>query len=390
MKRISVTLLSVIALVMALFGVAAPAAFAAEGDSGSEITESSATSSSKTAAKAHSVNGVSIASDVTVLAYIQAKGATKKQMQAKKIHLPKAMTLTTSYRNTAGQEVWHKKSYPKGKLLVWGKDGWWHDPECWNKVEYRTPKPVPEDRIVKGKVKIVKKFVFKATSVSAVDGNAKATAKAWCRTGGSYSEAFGHGEATFAARAYASGRGRTWARAKANAVSSSAEKLSLEGHTETNVKIKVETDARGKATSDAYAEARCSYTPPEEEQPPPPEEEQPPPVVYDKPLAEIWAGEHAVDEYGTTTVWGRVKCDTRLTCLLARPTDNSDLGEMVSWMQGNVEDGWLRFSGTWRNANTLPPGEHTVTLTAVGTDSQGQQVTTTTTLKVVKVVHPET
>jgi hypothetical protein len=262
MKKALLGVVMAIAMTFSGFAFATPAAHASEPSSGSEIVNSFSSASSTTHTAASAVNGVSISSSVKVVSYIQAHGATKAQMHGKKIRLKKAMTLWTSYFNVAGQQVWHWKTYPKGKVFVKSSDGWFHDPVCWNKVKIKTKKVVPQRFKLRGKIKVVKSFTFTATATSTVTGDASAKAHAWCKTSTSAAEAFGTGTGHYFASATATGSGRTWAIAKARASSSAAGKLWLKAKSKTNVQLTVKTQAEGTATADATAKAVCSEIPP--------------------------------------------------------------------------------------------------------------------------------
>jgi len=255
------------AMLVSMLGLAAPASAAPT--SGSEIITSQSTSSVTTSEKTEAVNGISISSNVTVLAYIQANGASKTQMRGKKYVLPRAMTILTSYYDVAGREVWHMKSYPKGKVFVLGKDGWYHDPNCWNKAKINKKKP--RGPIIRGKVKIVKKFVFTASSTALAQGDAAAKARAWCVGLGSEAEGIGSGNASFRTEATATGTGRTKAEAEAAAKMAAEGKLNLQIGSKFALEMSLKTTAEGNASADATAKAVCSDVPP-------------PPVPDDAPL----------------------------------------------------------------------------------------------------------
>lgn len=237
-----------------------------------DVVAAESHSKSSASSRVVAVNGVSVTSDVTVLAYVQAKGATPKQMRAKKVRLPRAMRLLTSYDTTSGDEGWKMKWYPKGKLLVWGADGWFHDPNCYNKVKFRVKKRVPKRQIVTGKVKIVKRFSFTAAAAAKADEKVTSQAKAWCNTNSAY--AYGEGRAS--ASAYAVGRARLSGRvvvrvlARVRAAAQSDLQTRLGGRTVVQVRGDVRSSAFATATSEAKAKAVCQDVPP-----PPPENQAP-------------------------------------------------------------------------------------------------------------------
>jgi hypothetical protein len=267
-KRFAVAL--GVAIAMPMSALALPASATTQPTSGSEIISSQSSASVTTSEKTEAVNGISISSGVTVLAYIQANGASKTQMKGEKLRLEQSKSLLTSYINQAGQEVWHHKTYPEGKVFVKGKDGWYHDPNCWNKVKKWTKKK-PRGTIIRGKVKIVKKFVFTASSTALAQGDAAAKARAWCVGFGSEAEGIGSGNANFRTEATATATGRTKVEAEAAAKTASEGKLNLQIGSKLALEMNLKTTAEGNASADATAKAVCSDVPP-------------PPVPDDAPL----------------------------------------------------------------------------------------------------------
>lgn len=271
MKKFATALGVAIAVPLSSLALAAPTSAATtQPTSGSEIISSQSSASVTTSEKTEAVNGISISSDVTVLAYVQANGANKKQMRGEKLRLKQSKSLLTSYYNQAGQEVWHHKTYPKGKVFVKGKDGWWHDPDCWNKLKTKKKKVKPR-LIVRGKVKVVKRFVFTASSTALAQGDAAAKARAWCVGFGSEAEGIGSGNASFRTEATATGTGRTKAEAEVAAKTASEGKLNLQIGSKLALEMNLKTTAEGNASADATAKAVCSDVPP-------------PPVPDDAPL----------------------------------------------------------------------------------------------------------
>lgn len=261
MRKLVYSFVILLGLVVGAFGFASSAS-ATEPTSGSSIVESTSNATALTSSSNTSVNGVSVRSKTKVVSYVQANGATKAQMKPKKIRLSKRMALWTSYRNTAGHEVWHLKTYPRGKLLVWGKDGWYHDPLCYNKVKYKTKKSVPSSRKLYGAIKVVKSFTFTVTSTSKANGHASAKAHAWCKTDYSEAEATGSGSSSYATSTSATGTGSSWMQATNRARSSSANKLWQKITSLTELKMTLKTQAEGKATAAASAKVTCTTPPP--------------------------------------------------------------------------------------------------------------------------------
>lgn len=206
------------------------------------------------------VNGVDI-HKAKVVAFVQAKGATKAQMQGKKLRLKKAKRLWTSYINTSGQEVWHWKHYRKHYKFVKGSDGYFHDPNCWNKVAIKHKKPGVK---IHGKIKIVKKFKFEVSAIATVSDHVKAHAIAWANATGCHAEAEANATASFNAEASASVRGRVLVTVLAQAKAAAQNNLSvkLKGKTLVDIHADVIASATGKATADAKAQAKCEATTP--------------------------------------------------------------------------------------------------------------------------------
>lgn len=235
-------------------------------------SQSASSASSSVSDSSVSVNGVDIHSKVTVAAFIQAKGATKAQMHGKKYRLKHATCLKTSWRVDRGYG-WHTKCYPKGYTFVWGKDGYWHDPKCWNSVLGlpKGKKHFPKGYIqIKGKIKIVKKFAFKVTSKATASDHATAKAEAWANsydTAGNqvcHSEASANGSASFSASATASATGSVLSKVRASArgKASQALKVKLAGKSLVDIHVDTIAKASGKATATASAKASCSVSTP--------------------------------------------------------------------------------------------------------------------------------
>jgi hypothetical protein len=230
------------------------------------IISASASSSDKVTAAAESVNGISISSDVTVLAKVRAKGTPQAQ-QTRCARLPRAMTLRTSYRTIFG-EAWHNKRYPAGKKFC-RVDGWMRDPLCHNKVMWKPPaNHPPATPLIRGKVKLVDRLRIVAKAVDKVTGTAESKAKAWCRTlwNSAYAEATA--TASFFARAESKAWARTLVRAKAKA-KGRVQELVLELNLHSQMRLKARTEARGRAATDAKADVQCSGQPPGGENKPP-------------------------------------------------------------------------------------------------------------------------
>jgi hypothetical protein len=231
-----------------------------------DVDEASSYSKSGGSSSVVAVNGVSIHSSVTVLTRIQAKGATPKQMQGKKLRLTKATCRPTSYNayyqgNSLG-ERWKTKCYPKGKVFVKGKDGWFHDPVCWNKVKIKTKKPI--GRKVYGKVKMAVQVEWQTSASAVTDMKSVSIAKAWCTGTNSYAYGEGRASAYAYAAGYGSARGSVksiaLALAQHNANSDLAVKLKAMGYVD--VKAEVRASAFAQALTEASAKAVCKDTPP--------------------------------------------------------------------------------------------------------------------------------
>jgi hypothetical protein len=216
-----------------------------------------------TSAEVVAVNGVDIHSAIQVVSRIQANGATKAQRHGHKIRIHKRMKLWTSYYNTSGQEVWHWKTYPRGKVFIKGSDGYYHDGVCWNKVKIKTRKPV--GRKIYGKIKIVQYFVFQAKSVAEVSDYVTAKAMAWDNSDTCHAEASGSGSASFYASAYAylSGTVRSTLLAQVKQQSSANLSAKLAGKSLVDIHGQTSASASGQAVAEAAAYAVCkSNTPP--------------------------------------------------------------------------------------------------------------------------------
>lgn len=215
-----------------------------------------------TSAEVVAVNGVDIHSTTKVVARIQANGATKAQMKGHKIRLHKSMRLWTSYLNTSDQEVWHWKTYPKGKVFVKGSDGWYHDPKCWNKVKIKTKKPVGHK--IYGKIKVVQYFVFEAKSVAEVSDYVNAKAMAWDNSDTCHAEASGSASASFyaTASAYLKGTVKSVLLAQVKAQSSQNLSAKLAGKTLVDIHGQTSASASGEAIAKAAAFAVCKDTTP--------------------------------------------------------------------------------------------------------------------------------
>lgn len=302
MKRCFITLLGAIALMVGLLGVTPQPAYADEkntsssedvkmtfkttprsadgeteqeysscegidvntgnGDCADTVTaESSSTSS--TEAKVVSINGVSIHSEITVLANIRANGTPKAQ-QTNCFRTKKAMSLYTSY-NAAGTTGWHWKFYPAGYRFC-KINGKVRDPECHNQVKIGVPKSNPPKNTITGKVKFVKRIVFKAVSVSKIHEKVVARSKSWCNTANTHAYGEGRGAAEIWAKGRAVLKGRVLVKlfASVNAASQGDLAANLEAQGVIDVKGQTKSSAYGKAVAESSSKAVCTET----EQPP--------------------------------------------------------------------------------------------------------------------------
>lgn len=191
----------------------------------------------------------------TVVYFIKANGASKKQMDAKKIRLPKQRRLWTSYYNTSHQEVWHWKTYPKGKVFVKGKDGWFHDPECYNKVKIKTKNQVPKRDRIYGEI-VIKQFVT-AVATARADALGKGWASASCKTANSSAYGMGYYEIAGHAVSRAKARATSWVKAQQKARNSINRKIES---VRSEAAAKAMASASVKAVGTAAANAHCEYS----------------------------------------------------------------------------------------------------------------------------------
>ncbi len=327
------------------------------------------------------VNGVDIHSKVTVLAFVKAKGMPKAQ-QTNCFRTKKPMKLWTSYINTSGQEVWHWKFYPAGKKFCKGSDGWYHDTVCYNKVKVNAPKTPPPGIKVYGKVKIVKKFTFKAKATAEVKDEVTAKALAWANTESCHAEASAKGAASYYASAKAKVKGRVLVNVLAEVKGKANGLLNLKLAGKSLVDIHADTKAKagGKATATATAQAVCEGTP------------TTPPVVTPptKPLIEAGDVVHLVINPNTddpkVVVWARVKVDPSATASVPSPTVSpAGLAYVSDWDKttapASAEPGWVYYSGLLHGYPNGPEG--TVTLTFKVTDSFGNTASAQDTIQIV-------
>jgi hypothetical protein len=265
MKRLIINTITASAVVIGSMAFAAPAAnatdTATQPTSGSTITSESSSSSADEAFVTASAS-IDASANARTLAYIKANGMSKSDSpkKAKSIKLKKRGCYNTSYRNYAGKEVWHNKCYSKGKVFKLGKDGWYHDPNCYNKIVIKGKKLPKKAIIIKGSVKIVKSFKYTATASAKANAYATASAKAWCKNEWNSADA----EATATSSAYAfasaSASGSTKGSAEASA-KSAAKSLALSAGFQSSIKIRVQADAKAAASAKATAKVTCSTGP---------------------------------------------------------------------------------------------------------------------------------
>ena len=234
-------------------------------DSGVKTVKSSSEGYVVDAAKVTAKASIDVKANAKTLAYIKAGGMAKADhanpKKPKSIKLAKAGSYYTSYKNHAGKTVWHKKAYKKGKVFHLGKDGWYHDPDCYNKVVIKGKKLPKKAIVIKGKVKIVKSFTYKAEAEAKATITAKAGAKAWCKTDQSSAEASASALATGSAKAKASAKGKTKASAEA-AAKKAAKNLALSAKFQSSLKAKLEVEASANAKASASAKASCTIVVP--------------------------------------------------------------------------------------------------------------------------------
>lgn len=357
-------------LIAAIFAMASPVkAYATEVPS-TTVTSQTSMASSSTSSKNTSVNGISVSSKTTVLEYIQAKGATSSQKKAKTYTLKKSMKLYTSYYNTAGKEVWHYKTYPKGKKFYYSsKDKWYHDSVCWNKVKTPTEKK-KVGTVIKGSVKIVKTHSFKVWAKTTAKGSASVTVRAYCKTEYTSAEAYATASASYSAFAEAYAYGSTKTSATLSATSN-AKKLALKLQLETKMKAKAAASASGKAAASASAKVNCSDKPI-----PPPVQEKP--VIID--LTEV----NDVDVTNTTQVCATVNITgTNLGAL----TFSARFGSFTTTSTFDVS-GQVKKCLTYKAPTEVPSGgTDTITVT-VRDNKSGLSASDSTTFKVNETPRP--
>lgn len=232
------------------------------------------------------VNGVSVKANVTVLKNVQAKGSTKSQLKKNKTYkLPKGKKLWTSYKDARTNETkWHNKYYRKGHKFYMGKDGYFHDKPCHNKVVGLPKKKKGKNKIigkkVYGAVKIVREATFTGVSTARVSDYVTSFSKAWAHAynsaGVEICKAYGEGSASasFAASATARISGKVYTSISA-AVSGLARgagaslKAKLQGRTYYDIRASLSTTASGSATakSKALAWVKCDNPPPTNQPP---------------------------------------------------------------------------------------------------------------------------
>jgi len=221
-----------------------------------------AESHSKSSAKSRvvSVNGVSVNSNVTVLANIRVDGTPQSQ-QDNCWNLANAQSIWTSY-NASGTTGWHWKGYPKGYrvCMVGGKV---RDPKCHNMLQIGRPHSNPPKNAISGKVKLVTRLKFKVEAVAKADEKVTSVAKAWCTTTSAYAYGEGRGSAFALAvgRARVSGFVLTKVMAQAEGAAAGDLSAQLGGKSVVQVRAEVRASAFTKATSEASAKATCSDTP---------------------------------------------------------------------------------------------------------------------------------
>lgn len=229
-----------------------------KGDCADTVSAESSSGSS-TKAKVVSVNGVSIHSKITVLARIRAHGTPKSQ-QTNCRRIDHAMTLWTSY-DASGTTGWHRKSYPKGYRFC-EINGKIRDPECDNQVKIGVPKSHPPKNAITGKVKFVKRIVYRAVSVSRVHEKVVARSKSWCNTANTHAYGEGRGSAEVWAKGRAVLKGRVLVKlfASVNAASQGNLEANLEAQGIVDVKGQTKSSAFGKAVAESSSKAVCSET----------------------------------------------------------------------------------------------------------------------------------
>lgn len=280
MKRYLISLFGAIALVVGLLGASASPATATEqaaaapqssspeedcqnedGGSGTGtcgfIDESESHSRSGGTAKAVSRNGVSIHSDITVLARVRANGTPAAQ-QDNCWRLANAQSIWTSY-DASGTTGWDWKFYPKGYRVCTMDNGAVRDPLCHNMLKIGQPKSKPPHNAVFGQVKLVKRIHWKVVSVSKADEHAVAKAKAWCNTSSAnaYAEAKGVADALATARASARGYVLVKLLARVQAESDHQVAAQLGASSLIDLKVKTRTKAVATAKAEASAKVHC-------------------------------------------------------------------------------------------------------------------------------------
>lgn len=225
-----------------------------------DVIKSESHSKSSASSRAVAVNGVSLTSNVTVLANIRVNGTPAAQ-QTDCYRTPHDMWLWTSY-NAEGTTGWHWKFYPKGYRFC-RINGAVRDPKCHNQVKIGVPHSRPPKNAITGKVKFVKRLKWEVKAVAKADEKVSTFAKAWCTTQNAYAYGEGRGMAAALAVGRGSAKGYVLSKLYAQAEAQAAGDLSLqlEGRSVVQVKAHVRATAFAKATSTASAKAVCKDTP---------------------------------------------------------------------------------------------------------------------------------
>jgi hypothetical protein len=147
-------------------------------------------------------------------------------------------------------------------VFVKDRSGYWHDPECWNKVVgLPKGKNVTPGTQVTGKVIIVRTVEWSVTATATENGAAVATAAVACEANGSSASATSSSRSEYSAAASATASGSTREEATQNARNAAAAKA-LQMNLKSTVEGMAKVKAEGQAVAAAAAEAHCTGQPP--------------------------------------------------------------------------------------------------------------------------------
>ncbi len=256
-KFIMMLLVSVATLALGLVGLSSPSFAGGSNTPTCTVNDAGTTLCSSASAGAASTS-ISItnadkatAKGVTNVYFVQSKGATKAQKRGTHYTLKHATTLKTSWRVDRGFG-WHAKTYPKGYTFIKGKDGYWHDPKCWNSVVGIPKGKTKVGHMIRTKIIVHQYWTAKATAKATASGSGVASAS--CTVNGASAFAKATYELMASATASATVKGSSWASASAAARSAAQRKLSS---LKSQAQATAMATASVKASASAVAGANC-------------------------------------------------------------------------------------------------------------------------------------